>query len=66
MIQVCYEVNTQNIERGVMGFVHASREVKAEEYLILTMDQEQELTEKGLNIAVKPVWEWLLTNENEA
>ncbi len=63
MIQVCYELNSRNTEREIKGFLKASTEFKAKKFLILTMDQGEELTHEELTIDVKPVWQWLLETE---
>ncbi len=65
MIQVCYELNERNKEREVRGFAKAANEIKATKLLILTMEQEQSITSGGLNIEVKPVWQWILENNLE-
>ncbi|MFH1224316.1 MAG: ATP-binding protein [Candidatus Diapherotrites archaeon] len=59
-IQVCYELNSENKERETRGLIEAMRETKAAAGLILTLEQEQELTIQNKKISVKPVWQWLL------
>ena len=59
-VQVCYELNEQNKEREVGGLVEAMEFFKLKEGLILTYDQEGELSVGGKKIIIMPVWKWLL------
>ena len=63
MIQVCYELNEQNRKREIKGFVRARKEVDAEKYLIITMNQEESIQLDEFNIEVKPIWLWLLEDK---
>ncbi|MCL6090810.1 MAG: ATP-binding protein [Candidatus Thermoplasmatota archaeon] len=65
LIQVCYELNMNNMDREIRGLVKASREIKTEKFLILTMDQEQVLKQEDFTIDVKPVWKWLVEDDAE-
>jgi hypothetical protein len=38
-------------------------ETRANMGLILTFDQERELTHRDKNVTVRPAWQWLLENE---
>ena len=60
MIHVCYELNFSNREREVNGFVKARNELKANAFIILTMDQEYAISMDNFVIEVQPVWKWLL------
>ncbi len=64
LIQVCYELSDQNIDREIRGLEKASTEIDAKKFLILTMDQEQEISRNGLKIEVMLVWRWLMENNN--
>ena len=59
-IQVCYELNDETKERELQGILEAMKEYKLKTGLILTFDQEEELTIENKKITVKPVWKWLL------
>ncbi len=59
-IQVCYKFNDENQEREVKGLLEAMQELKLEEGLILTYNQEDKIKIEGKKIIVKPVWKWLL------
>lgn len=63
-IQVCYEFNDKNKEREIKGLIDGMKELKTKKGLILTLNQQQEFTQKGYKISVKPVWQWLLENES--
>ncbi len=64
VIQVCYELNSSNIERELAGLVAAANEIKAKKTFILTLEQEQELKHQKLTVEVKPAWRWLLETES--
>ncbi len=59
-IQVCYDLNDDNKAREIKGLMEALEKFKLKEGLILTNDQEEEITEGKKKIIVKPVWKWLL------
>jgi hypothetical protein len=63
MIQVCYELNQQNRKREIKGFVMARKEIDAEKYLIITMNQEENIQLDEFSIEVKPIWLWLLESQ---
>ncbi len=63
IIQVCYELSDENKERETKGMVEAMQEIKTNRGMILTLEQEQELTIQNKKITIKPVWQWLLENE---
>lgn len=59
-IQVCHELNDENIGRETEGLLEAMAALDLQEGIILTSDQ-QELRKYGkATIIVKPVWKWLL------
>ncbi|MDE1810639.1 MAG: ATP-binding protein, partial [Candidatus Micrarchaeota archaeon] len=62
-IQVCYELNSGNMEREAKGLIEAMHELKTKNGIILTLDQEHEFSFRGHKIFTKPVWKWLLENE---
>ncbi|MCX6801111.1 MAG: ATP-binding protein [Candidatus Diapherotrites archaeon] len=63
-IQVCYDLDKNNTERETKGLIEAMKELKTKNGLILTLDQEQEITNKKSKITAKPVWQWLIENDN--
>lgn len=59
-VQVCYELNEEDKEREINGLLEALEKFKLKEGLILTYDQEDELTLKNKKIKIMPIWKWLL------
>ncbi|NLV20204.1 MAG: ATP-binding protein [Bacteroidetes bacterium] len=60
VIQVCYQLDNDNMAREINGIVEAVTLYQLKEGLILTMDQEEERSTNGISIHVLPVWKWLL------
>lgn len=58
-IQVCYELNTGNLQREISGCMEAMQMFKLKESSILTFGQEDTINEDDLRINVEPVWKWL-------
>ena len=61
VMQVCYQLDDDNIEREMNGITEATELHHLKEGLVLTMDQEEERNVNGIEITVFPVWKWLLT-----
>jgi predicted AAA+ superfamily ATPase len=60
VIQVCRELTPQNRAREVQGILRAlALPGKSRRPLILTMDQEDRITQDGVVIDVQPIWEWI-------
>lgn len=55
-VQVCWEINTDNLHREIKGLKSALTETQAPKGVLLTWNQDDLL--EGL--AVVPVWKWLL------
>ena len=62
LIQVCYELNHDNMKREINGLMEAMDELKLNSGLILTMGQDDQIVQDDKNIIVKPVWKWMLGN----
>ena len=60
-IQVTFELNNDK-EREISGLLEAMEEVKLDEGLIVTYDQEDEFTLNRKRILVRPAWKWMLEN----
>jgi len=58
-IQVCYRLNEDNYEREIAGLVEAVSEHKLKKGLVLTFEQDDEISVKNTRIKVLPVWKWL-------
>lgn len=59
-IQVCAELQPHNEKREIQGLEEAMRAFSLQQGLILTYDQEKEISFNKKKIIVKPVWKWLL------
>ncbi|MBI5393498.1 ATP-binding protein [Candidatus Woesearchaeota archaeon] len=55
-IQVCYEINQENIKRELAGVKEAIQSLHIKEGKIITFNQEDTFD----NIKVMPVWKWLM------
>lgn len=60
-VQVCWELNTDNLHREIKGLQAALSETQAPKGVLLTWDQEDLLE----GIIVIPVWKWLLMPAKE-
>ena len=61
-IQVCAELTPENRSRELLGVVQAGRLPGRREAIILTLNQRDNLHEAGVEVKVRPVWEWLTEN----
>lgn len=59
-IQVCYILNENNRTREVEGLHEAMEHFRLEKGIILTYEQEEEITFKNKKIKILPLWKWLL------
>jgi uncharacterized protein len=60
-VQVCYDLNPDNLPREENGLLEAMNELGLSEGTILTFGQKDELQREGKTIRIIPVWEWILT-----
>ncbi len=58
-IQACYRLHEDNQKRETQGLLEAMRQLKLEEGLIVTFDQEDALMGDGKKIRVLPAWKWM-------
>ena len=58
-IQVCFDLNNDNKDREIKGIQEALEKLKLRQGMILTFDQEDELTIENKKIKIMPVWKWL-------
>ncbi len=65
LIQVCYELNHNNLQRELNGLLEAMNELNINSGLILTMNQDDQIVQDNKNVIVKPVWKWVLENETK-
>ena len=59
-IQVCHELNDENMDRETEGLLEAMADLNLKEGIILTSDQEELRKSGEMTIIIKPVWKWLL------
>lgn len=59
-IQVCYELNSDNRDREYHGLLEVLKYFDLKDGLIITYDQEEDVTVEEKNIKILPVWKWLL------
>lgn len=64
-IQVCWELNRRNEKRELAGLAEAARSLAIERLTVLTFDQRDAAETAGVEVAVRPVWEWLTESEPE-
>jgi len=65
-IQVTWKLTPENRQREIAGLIEAMSKFNLKKGLIITNDQEENITVHGKKIAVKPAWKWLLENEPTA
>lgn len=53
----------KNKDREIAGLLEAIEMYGLKEGLILTLDDEEEITINNKKITIKPVWKWMLENE---
>lgn len=58
-VQVCYDLNADNLPREENGLLEALNELDLSEGTILTFKQKDELQKEGKTIRIIPVWEWM-------
>lgn len=63
VIQVAYSVSNISSDRETRTLVEAAKIVKeAKRFIIITYEEEKELTVDGVKIEVIPIWKWLIRN----
>jgi len=58
-IQVCYELNPDNLDRELDGLYEAMNAVSITEGLIITADQEDQFTKDNMKVRVIPAWKFV-------
>ena len=56
LIQVCWNLNEENMDREVGGLIAASAETGCTQCRIITFNQQQVMDRNGINIEVLPAW----------
>jgi predicted AAA+ superfamily ATPase len=62
-IQVCFSLDEDNQERETQGLIEALDKFNLPEGLILTHDQEDEITIKNKKIRIMPSWKWMTKDD---
>lgn len=63
VIQVAYSVSNISSDRETRTLVEAAKILKeAKRFIIITYEEEKELTVDGVKIEVIPIWKWLIRN----
>jgi predicted AAA+ superfamily ATPase len=58
-IQVSFELSRENRDREMYGLMEACKWLGVKRGMILTSDEEQDISTNGINIKISPVWKWL-------
>ena len=65
LIQVTVSLNDFSVrERELKSLVKGLEENNLKDGLILTEDSKEDIVFKGFKIKVRPIWKWLLEDEN--
>lgn len=59
-IQVCAELNEFNKARELAGLTRAVGSIGRRRAVVVTLDQQERLSEQGAAVEVVPAWKWLL------
>ena len=63
LIQVAYSAKNISNDRETKTLVEAAKTVKgAKKFIIITYEEEKELTIDGVKIEIIPIWKWLIRN----
>lgn len=63
VIQAAYSITNISDDRETKALVLAAKTVKeSKRFIIITYDEEKELTIDGIKIEIIPVWKWLIQN----
>ena len=63
VIQVAYSITNISDDRETKALAEAAKSVKeAKRFVIITYEEEKELTVDGVKIEVIPIWKWLIRN----
>ncbi|MBD3263029.1 AAA family ATPase [Candidatus Woesearchaeota archaeon] len=63
-IQVCYDLNKDNRKREINGLLEAMDKFQLKIGILLTSEQEENISIDNKKIIVMPVWKWMLTTES--
>lgn len=58
VVQVCYELNHDNLKREILGLCEAAKKVDLQKGMIVTLSQTDSFIEDGVEIKVVPFHEF--------
>jgi predicted AAA+ superfamily ATPase len=62
-VQACYNLNdAETRKREINALLQLAKRFEIKKMLIITRDEEDMISENGVNIEVVPVWKWLLNS----
>ena len=65
LIQVSFDVSNQKtLKREIMALTEAADELRCQNLLLITWDEEKQIEESNYKINLKPVWKWLLEDSD--
>ena len=60
-VQVCYNLNdVETYDREVNALLQLAKRMEVKKMLIISKDEENIISENGMEIEVIPIWKWLL------
>jgi hypothetical protein len=59
LVQVCLELNNDNIDRELDGLLEAMESLNTKEATIVTLNQKDSVSKKGTDIQVLPFFEFV-------
>ena len=66
LVQVAYEINNHDVEqRETKALAEASQELNVSNLTVLTWNDEREVEKDGKTIKFKPLWKWLLDQDEK-
>ena len=60
LIQVCFNLNETNKKREYKGIISAAKLFNKQQGLIITDNEERNISINGIDITIIPAWKWLL------
>ncbi|MCX6325388.1 MAG: ATP-binding protein [Bacteroidia bacterium] len=59
-LQVCYSLQgVESLKREINALLKMSKRIDVKRWIIITKDEEDNISEQGINIEVIPAWKWL-------
>lgn len=59
-VQVCYSLqDAETRKREINALLKMSKRIDVKRWIIITKDEEETISEQGINIEVIPAWKWL-------